>query len=76
MPPGNLRGLARFTVPAVGVPLVKARAGDPVPAAALVVLTVALVLAGGGRGPSRGVAPRRHGYGALQRGSVLEARTS
>jgi hypothetical protein len=28
---------------------VKARAGDPVPAAALVVLTVALVLAGGGR---------------------------
>jgi signal peptidase len=51
MPPGNLRGLARFTVPAVGVPLLKARAGDPVPAGAVVALTVALVAAG----------PRRRG---------------
>jgi len=53
MPPGNLRGLARFTVPAVGVPLLKARAGDPVPAAAAVVLMVALVLAGGRRPRAR-----------------------
>ena len=53
MPPGNLRGLARFTVPAVGVPLLKARAGDPVPAAAVVVLMVALVLAGGRRPRAR-----------------------
>jgi len=37
----------------VGVPLLKARAGDPVPAAAAVVLMVALVLAGGRRPRAR-----------------------
>ncbi|HYS94869.1 MAG TPA: signal peptidase I [Candidatus Nitrosopolaris sp.] len=42
MPPGNLRGVARFTVPMVGVPLLRARAGDPVPAGALVVIVVTL----------------------------------
>jgi signal peptidase len=51
MPPGNLRGVARFTVPVVGVPVVRARAGDPVPAGAVVVIVVALAAV---RRPRRG----------------------
>jgi signal peptidase I len=45
LPPGNLRGMARLRIPAVGVPVLRARTGDPVPAGALVVLTVVLVAA-------------------------------
>lgn len=49
LPPANLRGLARLKVPAVGVPLLRLRAGDPVPAGAVLVLTVVLAAAPVGR---------------------------
>jgi signal peptidase len=49
LPAANLRGLARLKVPAVGVPLLRARAGDPVPAGAVVVLTVILAAVPVGR---------------------------
>src|SRR5207237_290194 len=35
MPPQNLRGLARIRVPAIGVPILRLREGDPMPAIAL-----------------------------------------
>ena len=45
MPAENLRGLARVRVPAIGVPMLRFRDGDPLPAIGLVVMVVTLVAA-------------------------------
>jgi signal peptidase len=49
VPAANLPGLARLRVPAVGVPVLRARTGDPLPAGALVVMTAILVAVPVGR---------------------------
>jgi signal peptidase I len=45
MPAANLRGVARYRIPAIGVPILRLHNGDPLPAIALVVMTVTLVAA-------------------------------
>jgi signal peptidase len=47
MPPDNLRGVARFRVPLIGIPVVRLRDGDPLPMIALTVMVIVLASAKG-----------------------------
>jgi signal peptidase len=57
MPPDHLRGLARFRVPFIGIPVMRLRTGDPLPAIALTVIVIILASV---RIPRPEIAGHRH----------------